>query len=139
MIEEETHKKEIEKFQGNWIQIAYERSGLKEPIDDEEGWKPRTVFKDNSFVVKISDGTIPIKGTFKIDPSKEPKHIEYTDTFGHFAGETYLGIYYFDEDILVFCMADHLEERPKVFKTGSGQVMRTFQRELDSIEDIEIS
>jgi uncharacterized protein (TIGR03067 family) len=138
MIKEETLKKEIEKFQGNWIQIAYERSGLKEPIDDEEGWKPRTIFKDNSFVVKISDGTIPIKGIFKIDPSKEPKHIEYTDTFGQYAGETYLGIYYFDEDILVFCVADHLEERPQVFKTGHGQVMRTFQRELDSTENLEI-
>ena len=65
MLEEDTLKKEIEKFQGDWIQIAYERNGLKEPIDDEEGWKPRTVFKDDTFVVRISDGTIPIKGLSK--------------------------------------------------------------------------
>ncbi len=127
-------RKKLKKFQGNWIQIAYERNGIIEPIDDEEGWMPRTIFIGNEFVVKISDGTIPIKGIFKIDPSQEPKHIEYTDTYGQYTGETYSGIYYLNDDILVFCVADHLAERPKVFKTGCGHVMRTFKRELDSAE-----
>jgi len=132
MTKEVALKNEMNKFQGNWIQIAYERSGLKEPLDDEEGWTPRTIFKGDSFIVTISDGTTPIKGTFKIDPGNEPKHIEYTDTFGQYAGETYRGIYYFDEDILVFCVGDNLEERPTEFKTGPGQVMRTFRRESDT-------
>ena len=120
---------ELERFQGNWIQVAYERDGQKEPIDDEQGWKPRTEFKGKAFAVTISDGTIPIRGVFAIDPGKEPKQISYTDTFGQYAGETYLGIYDFAEELLVFCMADHLAERPMAFSTGPGQVMRTFQRE----------
>lgn len=129
MIENETYFIELEKFQGSWVQNAYERDGLAEPIDDEEGWKPRTIFTGSEFVVEISDGTTPIKGNFKIDPGKEPKHIEYTDTFGQYAGETYLGIYKISDDVLVFCMGDHLAARPTEFRTGQGQVMRTFQRE----------
>jgi len=129
MIEHEMYLSEMEKFQGSWVQIAYERDGVAEPIDDEEGWKPRTIFTGSTFVVEIADGTTPIKGTFKIDPAQEPKHIEYTDTFGQYAGETYLGIYQISEEILVFCVGDHLAERPTEFKTRQGQVMRTFQRE----------
>lgn len=131
MIEKELLRQETERFWGNWIQIAYERDGIQEPLDDEEGWKPRTIFIDNSFIVKISDGSIPIKGNFKIDPTKNPKHIEYTDTFGRYAGETYAGIYHIDEEILTFCVADHLASRPEEFKTSEGQVMRTFRREPD--------
>ncbi len=129
MREKETYFIEMEKFQGRWVQIAYERDGVVEPIDDEAGWKPRTTFTGSVFVVEISDGTTPIKGTYKIDPGKEPKHIEYTDTFGQYAGETYLGIYKITDDILVFCMGDYLAARPTEFRTGQGQVMRTFQRE----------
>ncbi len=129
MLEQEIYRSQLEQFQGSWVQIAYERDGVAEPIDDEEGWKPRTIFMGNTFVVEISDGTTPIKGIFKIDPGKEPKHIEYTDTFGQYAGETYLGIYQISQDTLVFCVGDHLAKRPTEFKTRQGQVMRTFQRE----------
>ena len=86
MFENEIYQADMKKFQGSWIQIAYERDGLAEPIDDEEGWNPRTIFQNGSFIVEISDGTIPIKGVFRIDPSKEPKQNEYTDTYGQYAG-----------------------------------------------------
>ena len=86
MFENEIYQADMQKFQGSWIQIAYERDGLAEPIDDEEGWNPRTIFQNGSFIVEISDGTIPIKGVFRIDPSKEPKQNEYTDTYGQYAG-----------------------------------------------------
>jgi hypothetical protein len=47
---------EIAKFQGTWKQIGYERDGVREPIDDEQNWKPRTTFIGTTFVVRIADG-----------------------------------------------------------------------------------
>jgi uncharacterized protein (TIGR03067 family) len=115
---------EIEKFQGTWQQIAYERDGVAEPQDDEQGWQPRTTFVGNTFVVTIADGSNPIKGTFTVDPTQDPKAVDYTDTFGADSGKTFPAIYYFEDDRLVFCAAASDQERPKSFKTKRGEVLR---------------
>jgi uncharacterized protein (TIGR03067 family) len=119
---------EIAKFQGTWKQIAYERDGVAEPHDDEEGWLPRTTFVGNTFVVTIADGSTPIKGTFTVDPTKGPKTVDYTDTFGADAGKTFPAIYYFEGDRLVFCAAGSGQERPTAFKTKRGEVLRVHER-----------
>ena len=121
-------KDETEKFQGTWKQVAYERDGVTEPQDDEQGWQPYTTFVDNTFVVTIADGSTPIKGTFAVDPTKEPKAIDYTDTFGADAGKTFPAIYYFEADRLVFCAANSDQKRPTTFKTKRGEVLRVFVR-----------
>jgi len=120
---------EIAKFQGTWRQIAYERDGVPEPRDDEQGWQPRTTFEGNSFVVTIADGSTPIRGTFTLDPRQEPKTIDYTDTFGADAGKTFLAIYYFDGDQMGFCAAAAGLPRPTAFRTKAGQVLRVNVRE----------
>ena len=119
---------DIEKIQGNWQQIAYERDGVKEP-PDEDGWEPRVTFAGNVFVVTLADGSIPIKGTFKLDPAQVPKAMDLTDTFGADAGKTFLAIYSLEVDWLVFCAADVGMERPTEFNTKPGQVLRVNQRE----------
>jgi uncharacterized protein (TIGR03067 family) len=124
---------EIEKFQGTWKQISYERDGVKDPLDDESGWQPRTIFSGNSFVVTIADGSIPIKGIFKLDPAQNPKAIDYTDTFGADAGKTFLAIYTLEGDELIFCAAGAGEERPTEFKTKVGQVLRVNRRERPAV------
>jgi uncharacterized protein (TIGR03067 family) len=121
---------EMDKFQGVWRQVAYERDGVKEPQDDEQGWQPRTTFEGNSFVVTIADGSTPIRGTFKLDPTQEPKAVDYTDTFGADAGKTFLAIYYFDGDQMGFCAAAAGLPRPTAFETKVGQVLRVNQRAL---------
>ena len=60
-------KDDFQQLQGDWQQVAYERDGVKQPIDDEAAWNPRTTFRGNEFIVTIADGTTPIKGTFTID------------------------------------------------------------------------
>ena len=120
---------DLEEFQGTWKQIAYERDGVKEPLD-EQGWEPRTTFTGNTFVVTLADGSIPIKGTFKLDPTCHPNAIEFTDTFGADAGKTFLGIFSLEGDRLVFCAADSGQERPMEFRTKPGQVLRVHQREV---------
>jgi uncharacterized protein (TIGR03067 family) len=119
---------EIAKFQGTWEQIAYERDGIAEPVDEEQGWRPRTTFRGNTFVVTIADGTVLIEGTFAIDASKEPKTVDYTDTFGADAGSTFPAIYYFERDTLFFCAATAGQGRPTSFKTRVGEVLRVHRR-----------
>ena len=118
---------EVKRLQGTWKQTSCEKDGVKDP-PDEKGWEPTTTFSRNTFTVRLADGSIPIKGTFKLDPSTEPKQLEFTDTFGADAGKTFPGIYSLEGDRFVFCVSDHGQERPRAFKTGPGQVLRVNQR-----------
>ena len=120
---------EVKKFQGTWRQIAYERDGVTEPLD-EQGWEPRVTFTGDTFVVTLADGSIPIKGTFKLDPSGDPKTTDWHDTIGEDAGKTLLAIYSLEGDRLVFCAAYPGQERPTEFRTRPGQVLRVSQRKM---------
>jgi uncharacterized protein (TIGR03067 family) len=126
---ENSLEQEIAKFQGVWRQIGYERDGVRDLIDDEKDWEPRTTFKGNTFVVRNADGSIPIQGTFKIDLTQKPKAIDFTDTHGADAGKTFLAIYSLEGDKLIFCAATEGQDRPTEFKTKMGEVLRTNQRE----------
>jgi uncharacterized protein (TIGR03067 family) len=119
---------EMKKFQGKWKQIAYERDGVTEPVD-EPGWEPRVTFTADEFVVTLADGSIPIKGTYQLDPTREPKTVDWTDSIGEDAGKTLLAIYSLDGDRLVFCAAYPGHDRPTEFRTRPGQVLRVNQRE----------
>ena len=119
---------EMKKFQGTWKQIAYEKDGVKEPLD-EQGWEPRVTFEGNTFIVTLAEGRIPIKGTYKLDATREPKAMDLTDTFGEDKGKTFLAIYSLERDRMIFCAADAGQERPTEFRTRFGQVLRVHQRE----------
>ena len=120
---------EMKKLQGTWKQIAYERDGVTEPLD-EQGWEPRVTFTGDAFVVALSDGSIPIKGTYKLDPTRNPKTIDWSDTIGEDAGKTLLAIYYLEADRLTFCAAYPGQKRPTEFTTRPGQVLRVSRREM---------
>jgi uncharacterized protein (TIGR03067 family) len=119
---------ELKRFEGTWKQIAYERDGVTEPLD-EQGWNPTTTFKAEEFAVTLADGSIPIKGTYRIDPTRDPKTVDWLDSIGEDAGKTLLAIYAFQEDRLIFCAAYPGLDRPTEFRTRPGQVLRIFKRE----------
>ncbi len=119
---------EMTKFQGSWKQIAYERDGVTEP-DDEHGWEPTVTFTGDAFVVTLADGSVPIAGTFKLDPTRSPKTVDWSDSIGEDAGKTLLAIYALEGDRLVFCAAYPGDARPTEFKTRPGQVLRVSRRE----------
>jgi uncharacterized protein (TIGR03067 family) len=123
----DTLEEELNRFQGTWKQVAYERDGVTEPLD-EQGWNPITTFTGDEFVVTLADGTIPIKGTYRIDPTRHPKTVDWMDTIGEDAGKTLLAIYALEDDRLMFCAAYPGLRRPEEFKTQPGQVLRVFQR-----------
>lgn len=118
---------ELKKFQGTWRQVAHVSSGVPDP-PEERGWNPRSTFVDDTFVVTLADGSIAIKGTFKIDPTREPKTVDWTDTFGQDAGKTFPAIYSLEGDRLTFVAADVGQERPKEFRSGPGQELRVCER-----------
>jgi uncharacterized protein (TIGR03067 family) len=124
-------EEELKKFQGTWKQVRYERDGLREP-PDEQGWEPLTTFAGKEFVVTLADGSIPIKGTYRLDPTRNPKTVDWTDTIGEDAGKTLLAIYSLNGDRLVFCAAYPGLERPTEFRTRPGQVLRVLQHEAQA-------
>src|SRR5262245_63737638 len=119
---------EMERFQGTWRQTAHERDGVADP-PDEQGWEPRVTFTGDTFVVTLADGSTAIKGTFKLDPTQQPKAVDWTDTFGPDAGKTFLAIYSLEGDRLVICAAAEGQGRPTGFRSGRGQDLRVNQRE----------
>jgi uncharacterized protein (TIGR03067 family) len=104
-----------------------------------EGWRKgaarrarlgaQVTFAGDTFIVTLADGTIHIKGTYKLDPSREPKAVDWTDTFGEDKGKVFLAIYSLEGDRMIFCAADAGQERPTEFTTRPGQVLRVHQRE----------
>ena len=123
----DTVAEEIRLFQGTWKQIAYERDGEKNPTD-EQGWEPQVTFRGDAFRVTLADGTVPIAGTYRLDPTRTPKTVDWMDTIGEDAGKTLLAIYTLSGDRLIFCAAYPGHERPTEFKTLPGQVLRVSQR-----------
>src|SRR4051794_25285969 len=120
--------KEMEKFQGTWRQTAHERDGVADP-PDERGWDPRVTFTGDTYEVTLADGSTAIRGTYQLDPTTEPKAVDWTDTFGPDVGKTFLAIYALEGDRLVFCAADEGRERPTEFRAGPGQDLRVSRRE----------
>jgi uncharacterized protein (TIGR03067 family) len=119
---------DIDRLQGIWKQVACERDGL--PVSAEElAQGPRTHFMGDTFVVTLADGSVLIRGTFKLDPTQNPKWVDWTDTFGADAGKTFPAIYSLDGDRFVFCAADDGQERPTEFRTRPRQVLRIHKRE----------
>jgi uncharacterized protein (TIGR03067 family) len=119
---------DVRRIQGLWRQVAFEKDGVRDH-PDERGWEPRTVFSGDAFVVTLTDGSVPIKGTFRLDPTQTPAVVEFTDTFGEDAGKMFRGIYSLEGNRLAFCVADAGEATPTEFQTGPGQVLRVFVRE----------
>ena len=119
---------ETAKFQGTWRQIAHVRNGVADP-PEERGWNPRATHTGNEFVVTLADGSIAIKGTYSLDPTQDPKAVDFTDTFGADAGLTFLAIYKIEGDLLTFCAANAGQERPTEFTSGAGHDLRICQRE----------
>jgi uncharacterized protein (TIGR03067 family) len=125
----EAVKKERRLSQGTWRVAALEGDGIKMP---EEDFANITVLNelDGNWIVKL-EGEIIWKGTSTIDPTKNPKTIDFRPTDGADVGKTFFGIYEIAGDVRRLCYAEAGKERPAEFVTykGSGRVLVTFKRE----------
>jgi len=97
--------------------------------DDIKGH--RLTLQGGRFTIR-SKGKIVYQGTFRLDSSKIPATIDFTNTRGEAKGRVWQGIYLLEGDGLKICdNADDLSKgRPAAFATepGSGRVLVVFRR-----------
>ena len=106
-------KAELKKFQGTWVDIYAEKAGKEqEQVGDHQ-----LKFDGETFSV-ADHGHVEEKGTFKLDPSKNPKEIDLRLRDRNDEERTALGIYTWDGENLKLCLGQPgTAARPKDFTT----------------------
>jgi uncharacterized protein (TIGR03067 family) len=112
---------DVSKFQGAWQRISIIDDG--KPVEGAE--KASVVFNGNEYTLKDGD-TAKSKGTFKLDESKNPKEFDVMPGAGPYKGKTLKGIYKFDGDRLIYCIASPDLDRPKEFASPAGSKLRLY-------------
>ena len=121
-------KKELQTFQGTWVLVSAERDGKKQA----EGKGIKLQIMGNKYsLTQESSAVIGHKGTFSLDPAKNPKATDVTVTEGPDKGKTFLGIYELSSDDYKVCFAPAGKDRPTEFssKPGSGNILQVWKRE----------
>jgi RNA polymerase sigma factor (sigma-70 family) len=113
---------EREKLQGSWQVVSIEKVGQVEANPDM-----RFVFTDNHLTLVIEGIHLPMR--FVIDPSQEPKAIDYTFP----SGKVVRGIYRVDGDSLQLCLDYDLAgtggTRPTAFRPQPDAPVLLLRRE----------
>ena len=73
-------------FQGTWTIVE------RKKVDNEPVTAPTVVFEGDKYKIKAGDKVVE-EGTFAVDGSKSPKHIEVAATEGIDKGKKWHGIY----------------------------------------------
>jgi uncharacterized protein (TIGR03067 family) len=109
---------EMDRFRGTWTVLSVEMRGQKGTpgaADRQIHW----IFEGNQLTLKIDDSPDE-PAIFRLDPSREPKHIEISVTGGKAKGNTLLGIYELVGDKLRICTATYDNPRPIRFDSANG-------------------
>jgi uncharacterized protein (TIGR03067 family) len=125
----EDAKDDLKALAGKWKLVGMERGGQAIP----EGEVPAgtgTFDKDGRFTFSVAD--YEAEGTFKLDPTKQPKTIDVTHTKGADKDKQQFGIYKLEKGKLTICTAHPgkaAEDRPTGFTTkDSDHVLVVFER-----------
>ncbi len=112
-------------IQGTWLPQVAERDGAKLP--HPETWQ----FNDSKAIQKAQDGSISFKVSYKLDPTKKPKAIDFTIDSGPHQGTVLPGIYELSGDTLRICYNFKAKERPADFatKANTGYTLFVLKRE----------
>jgi uncharacterized protein (TIGR03067 family) len=131
--QDDAAKLEMKKLQGVWKTVGVEIEGRKtEPPADMAG---SVVIKGGTYTVKAVTETgekVVSELTFKLDPTKDPKAIDFTTAAGPDKGKQIKGIYKLEGDTLKVCFNPKKDgERPTSFATKAGSSVRLniFKRE----------
>lgn len=110
-----------DKFQGAWQRVSIIDGG--KPVEGAE--KESVVFSGGGYTLKDGD-TAKSMGTFKLDETKDPKEFDVMPGAGPNKGKTLKGIYKFDGDKLIYCIAGPDLDRPKEFASPAGSKIRLY-------------
>ena len=94
-------KAELKKFQGTWVVIYGEKAGEEQ----EQVGDYQLKFDGEKFSF-ADHGQVEDKGTFKLDPSKNPKEIDIRLRDRNDDEKTVLGIYTWDGENLKLCLGE---------------------------------
>ncbi len=110
---------ELAKLQGRWVPVSGEFDGKPLADDLMKQHIPTFFVITNDKWGSVTDGK-PHEGGLAIDPSKDPKQIEFTGAV--LAEKAYShGVYAVEGDLLKFCLAEKKDPRPTSFDTAGSQ------------------
>jgi uncharacterized protein (TIGR03067 family) len=121
-------KQDLEMMQGDWAAVSYTQDGQQLPEDDAQAFF-RTI-QGNEYTVFRFDKAIG-KGTFTIDPTRNPKTIDAIPMTRGAKGKPILGIYEIAQNRYRLCFAAPGKDRPTEFTSqpGSGRTLTVWERE----------
>jgi uncharacterized protein (TIGR03067 family) len=121
--------KDLKAFQGTWVLVGLEKDGEKAPDEKVKQVNLKVVVKGPKYTVKVGDKSMA--GTFTLDSSKKPGHIDATATSPAGKEEKTVGIYELKGDTLRICFVPAGKDRPTEFRTqaGAGQTLEILRRE----------
>lgn len=120
-------KQELARLQGGWQIESMQEDGEQTAAENLKGRS--FFFGRDTFLFRRPDNLIQI-GRLELNPSKTIKTVNATIMRGPQKGETMLGIYAVEGDLLKVCFHVPGEERPKEFTApaGSGRLLMTCKR-----------
>jgi uncharacterized protein (TIGR03067 family) len=111
-------KKELEALKGKWTAVSYEIGGGKIEGDALKEVLETLTFKGDAYEWKTNDDVD--KGKLKLDPSKDPKHLDFeSEPAAGVKVTAWTGIYSVKDDTLRICVGPGAGTRPKDFSTTS--------------------
>jgi uncharacterized protein (TIGR03067 family) len=108
-------KDDAKAIEGTWLPTEAELAGEK--FSDEVLKSIKLVLKGDEYTATVGENAD--KGTFTIDPAKDPKALDIKGTDGPNKGKTFLCIYKLEKDTLKVCYDLSGKNRPTEFKTKS--------------------
>jgi RNA polymerase sigma-70 factor (ECF subfamily) len=118
---------ELKKLQGTWLLATFEQAGeRKEGKGDEE----QIQIEGETFSI-LHNGHVEEKGTIKLDPSRNPREIDFHFQEGKHEGKTDLAIYAWEGANLKLCWVRDGDKHPTEFATkpGDGRVLLILKRQ----------
>jgi uncharacterized protein (TIGR03067 family) len=112
----DTPKTELARLHGSWKVISRQQNGVELIAGKKVARDMIANFKEDG-TFAWAHGVENLGKVARIDPSKNPKEIDYFFNEGQFKGMTQKGIYKFDGDTYTDCCSDPGEDRPTEFKS----------------------
>jgi uncharacterized protein (TIGR03067 family) len=119
-------KKDMALLQGEWTMVSGSADG--EAMPPQMLKEMKRVCKGDEATTTMS-GQIYFKAKISIDPTKNPKTIDYDMNDGFTKGQKQLGIYEVEGDTFKACFGKPGAERPSDFKAGDGRTVSVWTRE----------
>ena len=115
---------EVDELQGTWQWTGDEFNGRKVETRLQEV----LTFRNANYTSKYSDGDT-FRGSYRLDPTRKPPHLDEVPSNGPYQGQTVKYIYQLDRDTLriAFMAAEDDMRRPQGFN-DKGVYVETYKR-----------